>query len=216
MEAPVPSTAGTRRPRRAPRRGAQSPAGTRRPRSAPALPAPGSAQKARGAPTHLYSSCSGPGPSGRKCEDRPALRCREYFRQKPLGAGWAGPAAAEAGRRAWVGPHGTARPEATCTLWGAPGVQRWASLWMFVRQGLALEPRCLLQSPTHRGHPEKLSPLTSNEPIVYLIPIQCWATMERITNISLTLFSSGCSSQLGSAKSGHFILGLRRSMGGNE
>lgn len=56
------------------------------------------------------------------------------------------------------------------------------------------------QGPARRGHPESSHPVTSGEQIVYLMPAQCWATLEGTTEINLSwFFSSGCSSRLGNA-----------------
>lgn len=106
VQAPAPSTAGTRGPGRAPRRPAA-------PRLSPRSARP--RERAEG-PRRAHS----PRPRAPRAgillpELRGPAPCRrgEHFRQKPLGAG---PAAAEAGRQA---------EGAACPPWGAPGAPRW-------------------------------------------------------------------------------------------
>lgn len=174
-EAPVSSAAGTQRPGRAPRRGAQRPAGTRLPRPAPTLPGPGSAREGRSAPTHLRRGRSWPRSSCRKCEaERYATwdgisarnRCGRGEEvggaRGPRGVAGAGPGGvgpAGRGRMAEVGSHPAVssdplHPEPFGPSAGHPLVL-WMSLSPALHQGIAPEPPLPAAEPCAPRAPRK-------------------------------------------------------------
>lgn len=209
MKASVPSPARARRPRRAPRRGARSPAATRlspgsaRPRERALSPrrvhSPHPRRRSRTG--ILWAEVRGPGPR----------RQEEHFRQKPLGAGGRGWRPRRRG--------GAGRPSprwGSGTLGGKPlqssaahPVVLWVSVSPALRRGFPLEPRCLLQSPAHRGRP-------GNSPLLASSEQNCLPCSNRVLgNRGKDDRGVSCSSQLGRAKAGRYILGLS-SMGDNK
>lgn len=162
-----------------------------RPGRSPALPARERAE-ASGAPTHLRRGCSRPGSSCRKCG---AGRCVVGRSISARGRG-AGPPARGTGR----GLHPTVRGEPA--PWAPRPEPCGAQCWAPPRVGVCFSRGASVsrQGPARRGHPESSHPVTSVEQIVYLMPAQCWATLEGTTEINLSwFFSSGCSSRLGNA-----------------
>lgn len=182
VKARVPSTAG------------RSPGAPHTARPGPAPPPSRARERAEasGAPTHLCHGRSRPGSSCRKCGARRCVVRRSISARSRRGRGPHPAVRRDPARRALP------REPSAAQCWAPSRVCVFVS--PALRQGLALEPRCRRQGPARRGHPENSHLLASVEQIVYLIPAQCWATVEGTTEINLSwVFSSGCSSRLRSA-----------------
>lgn len=179
-------------------------------------PRPRERAAAGGAPTHL-----GPGAPGRDPpagSARPAMRGRRNISARShCGAGrrprgWGGPGS-------WVlspGSAGTPRrvPSPGSIPSTPPAAQRPAPTPSCCDpRGLALEPPCLPQS---RGTQKTVTCLLLWSQLFTLFQTRAGQAWEDLQRELSGAFSSGCTSPLRSAMSGHYALGFRRSMEGSK